>query len=114
VIISSRALLPSMSYSYDATGGPELKRLLANVCSVQREVDATWLSRVAQLLSGPGLAPVEDRVWPPRSLEPDYLMRSRDSLRGPRTMIKIIFLVVSIILEGRSDLRAPARDIIRV
>jgi hypothetical protein len=41
-----------------------------------------------------GLAPISDGVWP--SLEPEYLISSRDNLRGPRTMIKILVLIVSI------------------
>jgi hypothetical protein len=41
-----------------------------------------------------GLAPISDGVWP--SLEPEYLINSRDNLRGPRTMIKILVLIVSI------------------
>jgi hypothetical protein len=88
---------PSL-FSDNATGEQhELDRLLASVRSVQREEAAARLPRAAQLPSVPGLAPADGGVWPPRSLEPDYLMRSRDSLRGPRTMIKMIFLVVSII-----------------
>jgi hypothetical protein len=40
------------------------------------------------------LAPISDGVLP--SLEPEYLIRSQDNLRGPRAMIKIIVLIVSI------------------
>ena len=65
----------------------ELERLAASVRSVQRE---------AQLASAPGLATVGDGIWPPHSLEPDYLAR-RDALRGPRTMIKMSFLIVGIL-----------------
>ena len=39
-----------------------------------------------------GLAPGDEGLWPARSLEPEY----RDNLRGPRTIIKTIFLIVSI------------------
>jgi hypothetical protein len=85
-------------FCHDATGEQhELDRLLANVRSVQREEAAARLPRASQLPSVPSLAPVGDAVWPPRLLESDYLMRSRDTLRGPRTMIKMIFLIVSII-----------------
>ena len=64
--------------------------------SVQREEAAARLPRASQLPSAPGLAPVGDGVWP--SLEPEYLISSRDNLRGPRTMIKILVLIVSIFM----------------
>jgi hypothetical protein len=77
----------------DATAGQqELERLVANVRSVQREEPAARLPRAAQLPSALGLAPIDDGPWPARSLEPEY----RDNLRGPRTIIKTIFLIVSI------------------
>ena len=77
----------------DATAGQqELERLVANVRSVQREEAAARLPRAAQLPSALGLAPIDDGPWPARSLEPEY----RDNLRGPRTIIKTIFLIVSI------------------
>ena len=53
---------------------------------------AAQLSRAAQLPSALGLAPIDDGPWPARSLEPEY----RNNLRGPRTIIKTIFLIVSI------------------
>ena len=77
----------------DATAGQqELERLVANVRSVQREEAAARLPRAPQLPSVLGLAPIDDGPWPARSLEPEY----RDNLRGPRTIIKTIFLIVSI------------------
>ena len=77
----------------DATAGQqELERLVANVRSVQREEAAARLPTAAQLPSVLGLAPVDEGLWPARSLEPEY----RDNLRGPRTIIKTIFLIVSI------------------
>ena len=77
----------------DATAGQqELERLVANVRSVQREEAAARLPIAAQLPSVLGLAPVDEGLWPARSLEPEY----RDNLRGPRTIIKTIFLIVSI------------------
>ena len=80
----------------DATAGQqELERLVANVRSVQREEAAARFPTAAQLPSVPGLAAVSDGMWPPHSLEPDYLAE-RDTLRGPRTIIKSIFLIVSI------------------
>ena len=80
----------------DATAGQqELERPVANVRSVQREEAAARLSRAAQLPSVPGLASVGHGMWPPHSLEPDYLA-AHDTLRGPRTIIKTIFLIVSI------------------
>jgi hypothetical protein len=84
------------SFSHDATRGQqaELERLLANVHAVQREDAAARLPRAAQLASVPGLDRGDDGVWP--SLEPEYLIRSRGNLRGPRTMIKIAVLIVSI------------------
>ena len=76
----------------DATAGQqELERLVANVRSVQREEAAARLPRAPQL-PALGLAPIDDGPWPARSLEPEY----RDNLRGPRTIIKTIFLIVSI------------------
>jgi hypothetical protein len=82
--------------SHDAAGSqPELERLAASVRSVQREESAARLPRAAQLPSVPGLAPVNNDLWSSRSLEPEYLTH-RDTLRGPRTMIKIVFLVASI------------------
>src|SRR5262249_33294242 len=74
----------------------ELERLAASVWSVQREEAAARLPKAAQLASVPGLATVGDGIWPPHSLEPDYLAR-RDALRGPRTMIKMSFLIVGIL-----------------
>ena len=74
----------------------ELERIAASVRSIQREEAAARHPRAAQLPSVPGLAPDDNGVWPPRSLEPEYLMRSRDNLRGPRTTIKLIILIVSI------------------
>src|SRR3984893_12059422 len=77
----------------DATAGQqELERLVANVRSVQREEAAARLPRAAQLPSVLGLAPGDEGLWPARSLEPEY----RNNLRGPRTIIKTIFLIVSI------------------
>src|ERR1700720_4024667 len=77
----------------DATAGQqELERVVANVRSVQREEAAARLPTAAQLPSVLGLAPVDEGLWPARSLEPEY----RDNLRGPRTIIKTIFLIVSI------------------
>jgi hypothetical protein len=77
----------------DATAGQqELERLAANVRSVQREEAAARLPGAAQLPSALGLAPIDDGPWPARSLEPEY----PDNLRGPRTIIKTIFLIVSI------------------
>src|SRR5215470_4258846 len=73
----------------------ELERLAASVRSVQREEAAAGLPKAAQLASVPGLAS-DDGIWPPHSLEPDYLAR-RDALRGPRTMIKMSFLIVGIL-----------------
>jgi hypothetical protein len=73
----------------------ELERLVANVRSVQREEAAARFPTAAQLPSVPGLAAVSDGMWPPHSLEPDYLAE-RDTLRGPRTIIKSVFLIVSI------------------
>jgi hypothetical protein len=87
---------PGVNLNHDATSGqPELDRLAASVLSVQREEAAAGLPGAAQLASVPGLAPVDDGVWPPHSLEPDYLPH-HDARRGPRTMIKIIFLIVGI------------------
>src|SRR5262245_48758586 len=74
----------------------ELERLAASVRSVQHEEAAVQLPKAAQLASLPGAASVGDRIWPPHSLEPDYLAR-RDALRGPRTMIKMSFLIVGIL-----------------
>src|SRR5262249_51361041 len=74
----------------------ELERLAASVWSVQREAAAAQLPKAAQLASVPGLATVGDGIWPPHSLEPDYLAR-RDALRGPRTMIKMSFLIMGIL-----------------
>jgi len=74
----------------------ELERLAVSVWSVQREAAAARLPKAAQLASVPGLATVSDGIWPPHSLEPDYLAR-RDALRGPRTMIKMSFLIVGIL-----------------
>jgi hypothetical protein len=74
----------------------ELERLAASVWSVQREQAAARLPKAAQLASVPGLATVGDGIWPPHSLEPDYLAR-RDALRGPRTMIKMSFLIMGIL-----------------
>ena len=65
---------------------------MANARSVQREEAAARLPRAAQLPSALGLAPIDDGPWPARSLEPEY----RDNLRGPRTIIKTIFSIVSI------------------
>jgi hypothetical protein len=62
----------------------------------QGEFERIELPKPAQLASVPGLATVGDGIWPPHSLEPDYPAR-RDALRGPRTMIKMSFLVVSIL-----------------
>ena len=77
----------------DATAGQqELERVVANVRSVQREEAAARLPRAVQLPSVLGLAPGDEGLWPARSLEPEY----RDNLRGPRTIIKTIFLIVSI------------------
>jgi hypothetical protein len=73
----------------------ELEQLAASVRSVQREEVAARLPKAAQLASVPGLAP-GDGIWPPHSLEPDDLAR-RDALRGPRTMIKMSFLIVGIL-----------------
>src|SRR5262249_39034861 len=52
--------------------------------------------KAAQLASVLGPSPVGDGIWPPHPLEPDYLAR-RDALRGPRTMIKMSFLIVGIL-----------------
>jgi hypothetical protein len=71
----------------------ELERLADSVRLVQREEAAARLP-VVQLASVPGLARVGDGIWPP-SLEPDYLAH-RDALRGPRTMMKMTFLIVGI------------------
>ena len=80
----------------DETGDQgELERLAASVCSDQRE-EAAQLPKAAQLASVPCLATVGDGIWPPHSLEPDYPAR-RDALRGPRTMIKMSFLIVGIV-----------------
>jgi hypothetical protein len=77
----------------DATAGQqELERVVANVRSVQREEAAARLPRAVQLPSVLGLAPGDEGLWPARSLEPEY----RDNLRGLRTIIKTIFLIVSI------------------
>jgi hypothetical protein len=75
------------NFAAEATAGQqELVR------SVQREEAAARLPRAAQLPSVLGLAPGDEGLWPARSLEPEY----RDNLRGPRTIIKTIFLIVSI------------------
>src|SRR5262249_19901703 len=74
----------------------ELERLAASVWSVQREAAAAQLPKAAQLAFVSGLATVGDEIWPPHSLEPDYLAR-RDVLRGPRTMIKMSSLIVGIL-----------------
>jgi branched-chain amino acid transport system substrate-binding protein len=74
----------------------ELERLAASVRSVQREEAAVQLPKAAQLASVPRLGTLGDGIWPPHSLEPDYLAR-RDALRGPRTMIKMSFLIVGIL-----------------
>jgi hypothetical protein len=66
----------------------EFERLVAEA--------AAQLPKPAQLASVPGLATVGDGISPPHSLEPDYPAR-RDALRGPRTMIKMSLLVVSIL-----------------
>jgi hypothetical protein len=73
----------------------ELERLADGVRLVQREEATARLPKTAQLASVPGLAPVGDGIWPP-SLEPDYLAH-RDALRGPRTMMKMTFLIVGIL-----------------
>ena len=73
----------------------ELERLADGVRLVQREEAAARLPKAAQLASVPGLAPVGDGIWPP-SLEPDYLAH-RYALRGPRTMMKMTFLIVGIL-----------------
>jgi hypothetical protein len=81
---------------HDAAGSqPELERLATAIRSVQREEAVARLPRAAQLPSVPGLGPVNNGLWSSRSLEPEYLTH-RDTLRGPRTMIKIVFLVASI------------------
>ena len=73
----------------------ELERLAVSVRLVQREEAAARFPKAAQLASVPGLAPVGDGIWPP-SLEPDY-QAHRDVLRGPRTMMKMTFLIVGIL-----------------
>src|SRR5262245_32130830 len=78
-----------------STDQDELERIAASVRSVQREEAAARLPKATQLASVPGLAS-GDGIWPPHSLEPDYLAR-RDALRGPRTMVKMGFLIVGIL-----------------
>ena len=85
---------PSFLFHDTTDEQQEFERLAANVQSVQREEAAAQCPRASPLPPVSGLAPVSDRVWP--SLEPEYLIRSRDNLRGPRTMIKIILLIASI------------------
>ena len=84
-------------FSRDANGNQQdFERLIASIHAVEREEVAARLPKAAQLASVPGLASVGDGTWPHYSLEPDYLAR-RDALRGPRTMIKMSFLIVGIL-----------------
>ena len=80
---------PRIEENFAAEATPGQQEL---VRSVQREEAAAQLPRAAQLPSVLGLAPGDEGLWPARSLEPEY----RDNLRGPRTIIKTIFLIVSI------------------
>jgi hypothetical protein len=83
-------------FSRDANGNQQdFERLIASIHAVQREEAAARLPKAAQLASVPDLATVGDGIWPHYSLEPDYLRR--DALRGPRTMIKLSFLIVGIL-----------------
>ena len=76
--------------------GTAEQRLWAALGRFEREEAAARLPKAAQLASVPNLAPIGDGIWPPHSLEPDYLAR-RDTLRGPRTMIKMSVLIVGIL-----------------
>ena len=79
---------------------PEFERLLDSVRSIQREEAAARLPRAAQLPCVLGHAPVDKGPRPPRLPEPEHLAASpetlRSNLRGPRTIIKVIVLMVSI------------------
>ena len=94
------AQLPNATKKDPTSGQQELERLSASVRSVQREEAAARLPRAAQLPPVLGLTPVDNGSWPPRLPEPQDLAVSpetlRTNLRGPRTIIKVIVLIVGI------------------